>query len=309
MKLLKLVLTKQHVSKFVSTMGYLNNIFRECSIYTNVDVAKCDIEFTQDYMKIYGLAPCRNMAVHVRLHTSIFSIFELHAEKLAFSIDLSELYHLIESFGNNDTLTLYVDSNELSILKLDIVAGQKTPGYKITYPYDRKQENHECIIRHQYELKLSGTTDEIVNFEYEALECTMDSLTFKKMCREAKSRSMSEIVEIDLSKNEINIICTDKFDKEYKISAGCECVGAADHIIPRGYYDVNKLLLFSNFEQLQPDGYVPKRVHIHVNHNYPIVIRYNISRWGELRFMSSARSKLHWNIGNTLLTPRADLHE
>ena len=73
-----------------------------------------NLEFDSTGIKIMAMDPSHTVLVHLKLDASNFEYYECLNKKIL-GINMLNLFKLIKTMGNNDTLTLYLEENNESV--------------------------------------------------------------------------------------------------------------------------------------------------------------------------------------------------
>ena len=82
------------------------------------------IEFDEQGMKIITVDQARIVLVHMRLHADKFEYYHC-PNKVVIGVNILNLQKCIRTINSNDTLTLYMDKNDLNHLGICIENGER----------------------------------------------------------------------------------------------------------------------------------------------------------------------------------------
>ena len=174
------------------------------------------------------------------------------------------LFKLIKTMTNNDTLTLYIDEEDSNKLGIRI-------------------ENSDKNSITNYKLNLMDLNEDL--FEIPATTfnfvITMPSVDFQKICRDMNS--LADVIEIQSVGQQLRFSCKGDFVEQETI------IGEADNgmvfvnnstetnEIVQGLFMLKNLVMFTKCTNLS------NTVDIYLKNNYPLVISYNVGSLGILK--------------------------
>ena len=173
------------------------------------------------------------------------------------------LFKLIKTMGNNDTLTLYLEENNESVLGIKIENSEKNTVTNFTL---NLMDLHEDNI-------------EIPPAEFESV-ITMPSVDFQKICRDM--HNLADNIEIKSVENQLIFTCKGQFATQET------CIGEAnsgllfvknynpDEIV-QGIFALKHLVLFSKCTNLC------NSIEVYLKNDYPLIIKYSVASLGEIK--------------------------
>ena len=63
--------------------------------------------------------------VHLKLNAKNFEFFQLNREKITIGVNMINLFKLIKTMGNNDTLSLFIEEDNESVLGIKLENNDK----------------------------------------------------------------------------------------------------------------------------------------------------------------------------------------
>jgi len=221
-------------------------------------------------MRILAINPSGNILAHLKLDAAKFDKYECHKKQITIGLFMPNLFKLIKTMNNNDTLTLFLDGNDINHLGI-------------------KMENKDKNSVSEFQLKLMDIDEETIEIpkvEFTSV-ITMPSADFHKICRDM--HTISDIIEIKSMGKKIIFSCKGEFaggnttygetsDKSLKIETNEE-----DEIV-QGIYDLKNLILFTKCTSLSPN------MEIYMKNDYPLIIKYGVGDLGKIQFCLSPLS-------------------
>ena len=221
-----------------------------------------NFEFDESGMKIVAMDSSHTVLVHLRLNANNFENYACNRTKLILGINLINLYKLMKIMGNNDTLSLKVEEDDLSSLHIFI-------------------ENSEKNSITKFKLNLMDLHEENIEIPPPSFDSviTMPSLDFQKICRDM--HNLAEEIEIKSIGNQLIFSCKGQF-AEQETSIGSSSNGLAfiqneaDKIV-QGIYALKHLVLFSKCTNLC------NSVELYLRNDFPLIIKYAVASLGEIK--------------------------
>jgi proliferating cell nuclear antigen len=221
-----------------------------------------NFEFDSSGMKIVAMDSSHTVLVHLRLNADKFEKYECTPKKLILGINLINMYKLMKIMGNNDTLSLKVEDDDLSSLHIII-------------------ENSEKNSLTQFKLNLMDLHEENIQIPPPSFESviTMPSIDFQKICRDM--HNLSEEIEIKSIGNQLVFSCKGQFaTQETSIgssSNGLNFIQNNGDIIVQGVYALKHLVLFSKCTNLC------NSIELYLKNDFPLIIKYSVASLGEIK--------------------------
>ena len=221
-----------------------------------------NFEFDESGMKIVAMDSSHTVLVHLRLNANNFENYSCNRTKLILGINLINLYKLMKIMGNNDTLSLKVEEDDLSSLHIFI-------------------ENSEKNSITKFKLNLMDLHEENIEIPPPSFDSviTMPSLDFQKICRDM--HNFAEEIEIKSIGHQLIFSCKGQF-AEQETSIGSSSNGLAfiqneaDKIV-QGIYALKHLVLFSKCTNLC------NSVELYLRNDFPLIIKYAVASLGEIK--------------------------
>jgi proliferating cell nuclear antigen len=222
-----------------------------------------NFEFDSTGMKIVAMDSSHTVLVHLRLNSENFESYECNKNKLILGINLINFYKLMKIMGNNDTLSLRVDEDDLSSLHIII-------------------ENSEKNTVTRFKLNLMDLHEENIEVPPPSFESviTMPSIDFQKICRDM--HNLADDIEIKSVGSQLIFGCKGQF-AEQETAIGSSTNGLSfiqnteDDKIVQGNYALKHLVLFSKCTNLC------NSVELYLKNDFPLIIKYTVASLGEIK--------------------------
>ena len=257
----------------MSEENYIFNIktVQTCAIRILIESLKeilTDANFviTDKGIKLMAMDSTANVLVHMKLHHDKFEYFHC-SKKVNIGLNLSNLYKLIKTMSNNDTLTLFMEKNDENQL-----------GIKI--------HNDEKNSQTTYKLNLLDIENKELNIpaaEFDS-ELTFPSNDFQKIIRDMIN--ISDKIDIKSIGNKLVLSCTGDFASQETVLGetdnGVQFTSCKSSEYPiQGLYSLKYLILFTKCTNLC------NIINIYIKNDYPLIIKYNIASIGDIKLCLS----------------------
>ena len=251
----------------VSSIKTLVEALKELLIETSV-------MFDETGIKIYTIDTKHICIIHVKLSASEFERY--YCEKpISIGVNMINLYKIIKTINNGDTLTFFMDPNERF--------GMDTLGIRI--------ENGIKNTRIVYHLSLYEIDSEefkIDPIQYSSI-INMPSSDFQKIIRDMNNLSQS--VEIRNVGNQLMFRCKGDFCEFELVWTDNPTIDESTHEVKRniiiynkdsekitqGIFNLKYLSLFTKCTNLS------STVELNIENDMPLVVHYNIATLGKIR--------------------------
>lgn len=245
------------ISPFRTLMTALKDILLETNI-----------TFQSDGIRIINMDKSHTVLAHMHLKAENFEFYECKPEKIVIGVNMFQLFKLINSIDNDDTLTIYIENSDytdgvVSYLSLKFENGEikqcKTQKLRLIEP-----ESEELGYP---DVKFSS----IIN---------LPSTDFQKIIRDLSV--ISDKLEIKSVGNELIFRCAGQFASAEIHRA--ESDGSMDFILKQ---DSSKII--QGEFSLKNLGYFIKctnlcaQIELYLENDLPLVVKYNVASLGEIR--------------------------
>lgn len=233
-----------------------------------------DVNFEMDPtgMKICAMDTSHIALIHMKLNAKNFEKFWC-PKPMVCGISMIRFFKLLKTMSPNDTLTLFIENDEPSSLKILV-------------------ETPEKNVKHTFELKLMDLFLEKVEVppaEFESV-IRLPSNDFQKLVRDMSQ--LSEEIEIKSAGNQLIFsISNDWVTQETIVSESQSGAGLAylqnltpDDVI-EGVFNLKYLLLFSKCTNLCAN------IEVYLKNDYPMIIKYCVANLGEVKFCLAPKNK------------------
>ena len=221
-----------------------------------------NMEFDKSGIKIMAMDSSHTVLVHLKLNSDNFEEFECQ-NKLILGINMINLFKLIKTMSNNDTLSLFVEEDNQSVL-----------GIKI--------ENTEKNTVTRYKLNLMDLHEDNIQIPPTVFESviTLPSSDFQKICRDM--HNLADDIEIKSVGSQLIFNCNGDFASQET------CIGEAnsgmtfiqnqnpDEIV-QGLFALKHLVLFSKCTNLC------NSIELYLKNDYPLIIKYTVASLGSIK--------------------------
>lgn len=222
-----------------------------------------NIEFNETGLKIVAMDSTKTILVHLKLDKDKFDKYYCK-NKLIVGVSMLNLFKLIKTITNNDTLTFFVDENNTNVLGIIIENGEK----------NRKTK---------FKLNLMDLDEERIEIPQQEFHSiiTMPSADFQKICRDM--HSLSDTIEIKSVGSQFIFSCKGDFAEQETIlgetADGINYIKKNDEVseIIQGYYNLKHLMLFTKCTNLC------NSLEIYMKNNFPLVINFAVGNLGKLK--------------------------
>ena len=222
------------------------------------------MEFDENGMKVMTTDTSRTVLVHLWIDGSRCESYRCDS-KVSIGVSMNELHKLVKAITNNDTLTLFLEENDMNHL-----------GIKI--------ENFEKNARTELRLRLLDLGHEKLAADPMKFDSviTLPSADFQKICRDMNQLGV-EVVEIKDVQNQLIFSCNGEFCSQetvlYDKKNGMYNIGQkkSAHDIVQGVFSLKFLLMFTKCTNLC------NTVELMLKNDFPLVVRYGVASLGEIK--------------------------
>lgn len=224
------------------------------------------IEFDDNGMKIVSLDNSHVVLVHLKLEAQKFEYFYCQ-NKTTVGVNMLNLYKLIRTINSNDTLTLFIENDDMNHLGIKIENGEKNT--KTTYKLNLLDLDNQKI------------TINPADFNYEIM---LQSADFQKICRDMSN--IAEVVEIKNIGNQLILSCKGDFCcQETVLTDNDNNCNKNNNEIVQGIFNLKYLVLFTKCTNLC------NTVELFLKNDYPLLLRYMVASLGEVKLCLAPQSQ------------------
>lgn len=238
------------------------------------------IEFDETGMKIVAMDTGHVVLVHLKLDANEFEYYHCPSY-LRVGINMLNLHKIIKTINSNDTLTLYVDSDDVNHMCIKI----------------ENVDKNSCTVYKLILLELSHDKISVDGTEFTKV-VTLPCVDFQKICRDM--HNLAEFMEIKCIHNQLIFSCVGDFcsqetvirdneaDASFSTTGGPNNGAVADNAggggaagsqsqIVQGVFSLKHLVLFTKCTNLC------STVELYLKNDYPLIIKYQVSSLGSIR--------------------------
>ena len=232
------------------------------------------IEFDATGVKIVAMDSSHVILVHLRLDAGKFEEYRCD-QRLSVGVNMLNMHKLIKTINSNDTLTFFMDDDDINHL-----------GIKI--------ENAEKNTRTTYKLNLLDLDNTKITIEPTEFSdvITLPSADFQKICRDMCN--LSELVEIRSINNKLIFCCKGDFcnqetvfsdsDDGTRIVPAAAAGGGRRDVVVQGVFNLKYLVLFTKCTNLC------NTVELYLKNDYPLIVKYMVASLGEIKLCLAPQS-------------------
>lgn len=226
-----------------------------------------NIEVSSDGVRIMSMDPTHTALIHMNLSSNNFEKFHC-THKQIIGVNMINLFKLIKTITNNDTLTLFVHKNDMNHL-----------GVKI----DNDTKKASTIFKLNLLDLSNGNMKKIPPAEFSSV-ITMKSNDFQKICRDMGN--ISDEMEIKAVDKHLILTCKGEFAEQETILGECGNSGISfteisdsmhNSEIIQGLFSLKYLTLFAKCTNLC------QTIEIYLKNDYPLIICYNVGSLGSIK--------------------------
>jgi proliferating cell nuclear antigen len=223
-----------------------------------------NLEFLPDGIRIIAMDGTCNTLVHMKLHAESFEYYHC-PEKVVVGMNMMNLYKIINTADNENTISFIVDPNESNRFQVKLENGDKntTDIFKLNM------------------IDVDYNPIEIPAVEFESV-IILPSADFQKYCRDMEH--IGQNVEIRTTGKQLYMICeTDCAEQRKSIGesdkngeTGLRFAKSSKEVI-QGVFQLKHLVQFTKCTSLC------QNVMIFLKNDYPLIIKYAVNNMGEIK--------------------------
>tara|TARA_Y100000389_G_scaffold195238_1_gene226379 strand:- start:19275 stop:20111 length:837 start_codon:yes stop_codon:yes gene_type:complete len=226
-----------------------------------------NIEISNEGVKVMSMDPTHTTLIHMNLASQNFEKFYC-THKQIIGVNMINLFKLIKTITNSDTLTLFVHKNDMNHL-----------GVKIENDTKKASTTFKLNL-----LDLNNGKMKIPPAQFSSV-ITMKSNDFQKICRDMIN--ISDEMEIKAVDKHLILTCKGEFAEQETIlgesgNSGISFSPMTDNEpitseIIQGVFSLKYLALFAKCTNLC------QTIQIYLKNDYPLIICYNVGSLGEIK--------------------------
>lgn len=221
-----------------------------------------NLVFDNSGVKLIAMDSTNTVLIHMKLESDKFELYKCN-EKITIGVNMLNLFKLIKTMQNTDTLTLFINENNNNKLGIRI-------------------NNHEKNATTNYELNLLDIPEENINIppaEFDS-ELILPSSDFQKLIRDMIN--IGNTVEIKSIGSNLIFNCDGDFANQSTIlgetTEGLQYKQKQNPEFPvQGLYSLKYLTLFTKCTNLSP------HIQLYIKNDYPLIIQYSIASLGTIK--------------------------
>ena len=221
-----------------------------------------NFEIDETGIKMIAMDSSHTVLVHLKLTSDKFESYKC-SEKRIIGINMINLFRIIKTMNNNDTLVLFLEKSNDSVL-----------GIKI--------ENSEKNTTSTFRLNLMDLNEDTITIPPATFESviTMPSADFQKIIRDM--HNYADFIDIKSVEDHLIFSCKGDFCSQETImgetQTGMNFIEnqKPDQII-QGVFALKHLVLFSKCTNLC------NSIELYLKNDYPLIIKYTVASLGEIK--------------------------
>jgi proliferating cell nuclear antigen len=223
-----------------------------------------NLEFDKEGIKIVAMDASHTVLVHLKLEAGKFESYYCENKKVL-GLNMLNLFKLIKTMSNSDTLTLYVEHNDPNHLGIKIENGDKNT---VT----------------NYKLNLMDLNEETIQIPPAVFSSviTMPSNDFQKICRDM--HVLADVIEIKSFGSQLMFSCKGDFAQQEttigeSLQNGMSFVKKNENEseIVQGIFALKHLVLFTKCTNLC------NSIEMYLKNDYPLIIQYTVASLGNIK--------------------------
>jgi proliferating cell nuclear antigen len=226
------------------------------------------IEFDETGLKVISMDNSHVVLVHLKLEANKFEYYFCE-NKMSIGVNMLNLFKLVRTINSNDTLTLFIERNDLNHIGIKIENGEKNQ--KTVYKLNLLDLNNPNIT--------------IDPAEFNS-QINLPSVDFQKIIRDMNQ--LAEYVEIKNINNQLILSCNGEFCSQETVlmdNEGINCISnkKSDEIV-QGIFSLKYLVLFTKCTNLC------STVELYLKNDYPLICLWRVASLGEIRLCLAPQS-------------------
>jgi proliferating cell nuclear antigen len=224
-----------------------------------------NIEFNSKGIKIITMDISHTVLVHCKLDAHQFEYYQCE-DKIVVGLNMLYFFKLIKGMNNNETLSLFIERNDISRLGIRI-------------------ENGEKNTVSTFKLNLLDLDEEEITIPPVRFSSVLNipSSDFQKICRDMSN--LTNLMEIKSVGNRLIFTCQGDFAQQETVMEESSTNDGILYIekkdegkIVQGVFSLKHLVLFTKCTNLC------NSIQMYIENDYPLIIVYQIGSLGEIRF-------------------------
>ena len=221
-----------------------------------------NITISETGIKLIAMDSTHSVLIHLKLEAENFEYFKCF-NKITIGVNMLNLFKLIKTMTNSETLTLFVEKNNENQLGIII-------------------HNSEKNSQTTYKLNLLDIQEDDIDIppaEFET-ELTLPACDFQKIIRDMIN--IGENIEVTSIGNQLKFICNGDFAHQETVlgetNNGLKFSTTQSPELPiQGVFSLKYLLLFTKCTNLC------NQIHLYIKNDYPLIIQYAVASLGSIK--------------------------
>ena len=221
-----------------------------------------NIIFDETGVKLIAMDSTHTVLIHLKLLAENFEFFHC-SKKIRIGVNMLNLFKLIKTMTNSETLTLFLEKDNENQLGVII-------------------HNSEKNSQTTYKLNLFDIDEENISIppaQFET-ELTLPSHDFQKIIRDMIN--IGENIEITSIGSQLKLVCNGDFAHQETVlgetNNGLKFSSSQPPELPiQGIYSLKYLLLFTKCTNLC------NQIHLYIKNDYPLIIQYAVASLGSIK--------------------------
>ena len=222
----------------------------------------CNFVIDKSGVKLIATDNSHSVLIHMKLQAENFDVYEC-AEDITIGINMNNLYKLIKTMSNNDTLGLFMSEEDMNVLCIRL---------------ENKDKNASTV----YKLNLLDIDQENINIPPASFdtELTLPSGDFQKLIRDMMN--IGENVEIKSVGSTMFFSCNGDFASQEttlcETNNGLQFSQSSTEDNPiQGIFSLKYLSLFTKCTNMCPI------INMYIKNDYPLIIKYSVANLGDIK--------------------------
>ena len=236
-------------------------LFNNTKLFQEI-LTEANFIFDETGIKLMAMDSTRTILIHMKLDSPSFEYFHC-PEKIVVGVNMSNLFKLIKTMGNSESLTLFIEKdneNKLGIL------------------INNQEKNSQTV----YKLNMMDIPDDQISIPPASFETelSLPSGDFQKIIRDMIN--IGENIEIKSIGSQLLLNCEGDFASQETIlgetTNGLNYKQSAPESLPiQGIFSLKYLILFTKCTNLC------NQINLYIKNDYPLIIKYTVASLGTIK--------------------------
>ena len=256
-------------AEFKKAIERVANVITECCItFISPKEATDDDKKNNGGIRIFKMSSNKSIMIKVNLEASKFEKFYCEQQKITIGLDMPSFHNWLKSINDNDTLMMYMNREQKSVLYVRSVSES-----------DTGREETDLTINL---MDLANTERELPPTKFDNI-IIMSAKKFNDICKDLNNNS-TRVVEIASVSGELSFtganetgkitrVYSDKGEESNKKDKKKE---KNKEKIVQGLYDLKNIMAFSKC------GKITETVSIHLKNDFPLILALTVGNLGHM---------------------------